>query len=121
MVPLQIKIWQPGTFVPSTCCNGAAGNSDGMKLKEMYLLLMESANQGMEAAIADNIHLSEKITKSEAYRSYGRANVDRWLLEGLLKPGLTAGNKSRIRIDRKKLEALAATSNRGTYLPVAER
>lgn len=121
MVPCEIKIWQPGTFVPSSCCNGAAGKSDGMKLKDMFLLLMESANQGTESALAENIQIPERITKSEAYRNYGRTNVDRWLLEGLLKPDLTAGKKNQTRIDRKKLEAIAATSNRGTYLPVAER
>jgi hypothetical protein len=68
VVPCEIKIWQPGTFVPSSCCNGAAGKPDRMKLKDMFLLLMESANQGTESALAENIQIPEWITKSEAYR-----------------------------------------------------
>jgi hypothetical protein len=90
-------------------------------LKEMFLLVKESASKGAETAIAENAILPDKITKSEAYRLYGRANIDRWFQEDLLKPTKTADSKSQKCIDRKKLEAIAATSNRMTYLPVAER
>ena len=54
------------------------------------------------------------LSKSAAYRIYGRSNVDRWLAECLIK----TSNK---KFDRVKLEAIAAFSNRNTYLPVAER
>lgn len=92
-----------------------------MMLKEMVLLVKQSAWNGAETALAENTSLSDKITKSEAYRRYGRTNVDRWFQEGLLKPAVTADKKSQKSIDRKKLEAIAASSNRITYLPVAER
>jgi hypothetical protein len=96
-------------------------NLTGMKLKEMFLLLKESADNGVENVIAADIQRTSSITKSEAYRRYGRTNVDRWLQEGLLNPAMAADEPSPNRIDRKKLEAIAASSNRGTYLPVAER
>jgi len=99
----------------------AAGNWNGMKLEEMFLLIKDSAIKGAATALTENIKLSERITKSEAYRRYGRTSVDRWLQEGLLKPDITNGRKSHQKIDIKKLEAIAASSNRGTYLPVAER
>jgi len=121
VVPCGIKIWQPGTFVPSSCCNGAAGKSDGMKLEELILLLKNEATTGAQRAVGSSLKLSGKITKSEAYRRYGRTSVDRWLNEGLLKSAAIIGKKSTIRIDINKLEAIAANSNRGTYLPVAAR
>lgn len=87
----------------------------------MFLLVKESAETGAATALAGNITQPDKITKSEAYRLYGRTNVDRWFKEGLLKPAVSADKKSLKCIDRKKLEAIAANSNRNTYLPVADR
>ena len=121
MVPCGIKIWQPGTFVPSSCCNGAAGKSDGMKLEELILLLTNEASTGAQRAVGSCLKISGKITKSEAYRRYGRTSVDRWFSEGLLKPAVIIGKKSTIRLDISKLEAIAANSNRGSYLPAAAR
>lgn len=92
-----------------------------MMLQEMFLLVKQSASKGAETALAENTALSDKITKSEAYRRYGRSSVDRWFQEGLLKPAVTADKQSPKCIDLKKLEAIAASSNRITYLPVAER
>lgn len=90
-------------------------------LKEMFLLVKQAAHNGAETALAENISLSNTITKSEAYRCYGRTNVDRWFQEGLLKPVVTADKKSQKSIDRQKLEAIASASNRITYLTVADR
>lgn len=87
----------------------------------MILLVKESAKNGAEKALADSTYLSAKITKSEAYRRYGRSSVDRWLQEGLLKPVIVVGKKSPTCIDRKKLEAIAASSNRHTYLSANQR
>ncbi|EOR95350.1 hypothetical protein ADIARSV_1462 [Arcticibacter svalbardensis MN12-7] len=60
------------------------------------------------------------MTKSEAFRLYCRSNVERWIREGLLVP--TAGSSSAFRrcMCRIKLEAIAYSSNRISYLPVAE-
>ncbi len=92
-----------------------------MKLKEMISLFKDAATEGVQYAIAQTSQVSESISKSEAYRRYGRASVDRWLSEGLLKPLPENGGKSTDRIDTQELEATAASSNRQTYLPVAER
>ncbi|MFS2185617.1 hypothetical protein ACCC92_03025 [Mucilaginibacter sp. Mucisp84] len=59
-------------------------------------------------------------SKSDAYRQYGRSNVDRWIREGLILPA-TSGKNSKKMIDRDQLARVAAASNRRTYLPVAER
>jgi hypothetical protein len=84
-----------------------------MELNEMIKWTNTAAKSGAEKALAQLPAASVHITKSEAYRLYGRSSVDRWLQEGLL----TCPKK----IDRAKLEAVAAASNRITYLPVAAR
>ena len=85
-----------------------------MKITELSTILKIAAKAGAEKALAGSGALPEGITKAKAYRLYGRGNVDRWLLEGLIQ----VSNKN---IDRVKLERVAAASNRRTYLPVTER
>ncbi|WP_454801375.1 hypothetical protein [Mucilaginibacter phyllosphaerae] len=55
-----------------------------------------------------------ELSKSQAYRRFGRTNVDRWLREGLI-------NIIDKKINRQALDAVAAESNTITYLRVAER
>lgn len=92
-----------------------------MKLKELSSLLKMAVTAGVEKALAATCPLQARLTKAQAYRRYGRYNVDRWLSEGLIK--LTSENSSisKKTVDREKLEGIAASSNRVTYLPVAER
>ena len=85
-----------------------------MKINELTSILKIAAKAGAEKALAGSGALPDGITKAEAYRHFGRGNVDRWLQEGLIQ----VSNKN---IDRTKLEAVAAASNRRTYLPVKER
>ena len=85
-----------------------------MKLKDLASILKTAALEGADKALTGCGGLSIGISKAEAYRHYGRANVDRWLKEGLLQV-------SEKHFDRQKLERVAAASNRRTYLPVKER
>jgi len=85
-----------------------------MKLKDFAHLLKTAVTDGAEKALTVNGGLSGSFTKAEAYRSYGRGNIDRWVQEGLIQ----ISNKH---FDRVKLEQVAAASNRITYLPVADR
>ena len=89
-------------------------DAEQMKLRELTRLIRITAEDGTNTVLAEIKAFPERLTKAEAYRRYGRSNVDRWLLEGLVK----ISNKS---IDRTKLESIAESSNRITYLPVAER
>lgn len=85
-----------------------------MKTKDFARLLKTAVSEGAEKALTENKALANHCTKAEAYRMFGRSNVDRWLQEGLIQ----ISNKLIIRI---KLEQVAASSNRISYLPVAER
>ncbi|MEJ5993257.1 hypothetical protein WG904_02410 [Pedobacter sp. Du54] len=92
-----------------------------MKLKELVILLKNAAATGTTKALAECGQLAGQITKAEAYRLYGRGSVDRWISEGLIKPSATTSKNPSKCLDREKVEAVAASSNRNTYLPVAER
>lgn len=91
-----------------------------MKLNEMVRLLMEATASGTANALENGAAMPARLTKAEAYRHYGRTQVDRWISEGLLQV-IRKANSSKIMIDRSRLEAVSAASNRVTYLPVAER
>jgi hypothetical protein len=88
-----------------------------MKHFDLSHLIKNAVLNGTEKAILQNKILPDYYTKAQAYCLYGRSNVDRWIKEGLL----TASKISRKCISRKVLEHIACTSNRVTYLPVAER
>jgi len=92
-----------------------------MKLKELSSLLKMAVTAGADKALLASCQLKDRLTKAEAYRIYGRYNVDRWLSEGLITLTSVRPSISKKTIDREKLEAVAESSNRGTYLPVAER
>jgi hypothetical protein len=85
-----------------------------MRLKVLITILKIASADGAEKALTSAGQLSDHLSKARAYSIYGRSNVDRWLRENLIQI-------SDKRINRLKLEAIAAYSNRTTYLPVAER
>jgi isopenicillin N synthase-like dioxygenase len=85
-----------------------------MKLNEITAFLTNASVKGAEDAFETLACSKKSFSKSEAYKLYGRSTVDRWLTEGLIQ----ISNK---KIDRQKLEAIAAKSNRISYLPVADR
>ena len=85
-----------------------------MRITELIATLKIATNAGAEKALAGCASLPAAITKAAAYRQYGRANIDRWNKEGLIK----FSNKH---FDPAQLAQVAAASNRLTYLPVAAR
>ena len=92
-----------------------------MKLKDLSFILKTATETGAQKALEETAVLQDKLSKSEAYHQYGRSNVDRWILEGLIVPQCANGKLLHKCIDRVKLEATAHSSNRITYLPVADR
>ena len=70
---------------------------------------------------AYEIKLKPYISKREAYKLYGRAIVDRWIKEGLIKEIKDGENSSTVRIDRIQIEIIAKSSNRSSFLTTEER
>jgi hypothetical protein len=92
-----------------------------MQLSDLTQLLKTTIDKGAQKALMQNGVLEAQISKSEAYRQFGRTNIDRWIREGLIVLCSANGKILHKCIDRLKLEAIAHSSNRITYLPVAER
>ena len=83
--------------------------------------LLESASEiGAKRALAEAGLIKPYLKKSEAYRMYGKANVERWLREGLLKPRKDGRASASWRLERAELESIAKASNRASYLTVQE-
>jgi hypothetical protein len=55
------------------------------------------------------------ISKSEAYRRYGRHTVDRWIREGLVKQSKDGVKNMSCRLPADQLEAAAKTSNYASF------
>jgi hypothetical protein len=91
-----------------------------MKQTEFAHLLSMLAIQGAERALSMTDGFKATLTRADAYRLYGRTNVDRWVAEGLIHTTGLAGKSSKT-FNRTALEQVAAASNRVTYTPVAER
>jgi hypothetical protein len=92
-----------------------------MKQAELTRMFLESVTGGTAKVLSETSMQTAVVSKVDAYRLYGRSQVDRWISEGLLKPSKGQIYISKSGIDRAKLEAIAATSNRRTYLPVSDR
>lgn len=92
-----------------------------MKLKEFSFLLKDAVIGGTDNALIASGQLPDTLTKAQAFRQYGRSNVEHWISEGLINPVKQRGYNSKKFIDRLKLESLARASNRTTYLSVSER
>lgn len=90
-----------------------------MRSGELFNFLKQAVEVGASRALMDSGAMPSSINKSQAYRLYGRSNIDRWILEGVLEP--LSDQSHKILFDKALLEAIAQASNRSTYLPVAER
>lgn len=92
-----------------------------MEHRELVRLLKNAVTVGAEKALIENVALPEYLGKADAYRLYGRSNVDRWINEKLIHLESSCGKINKQVIKRKQLDSVAETSNRITYLSVAER
>jgi len=92
-----------------------------MEHRELVRLLKNAVTVGAEKALIENVALPEYLGKADAYRLYGRSNVDRWINEKLIHLESSGGKINKQVIKRKQLDSVAETSNRITYLSVAER
>lgn len=92
-----------------------------VSLTHFHAMLLEAAEISAMKVLIELGHLKPYISKSEAYKMYGRANVDRWVQEGLVNLIKDEDHGAKIRISRIEIEATAKASNRITYRSVLKR
>jgi hypothetical protein len=92
-----------------------------LEMYQIQNLLAVGIEIGMKRMAIELGAIKPFLSKSEAYKIYGRGIIDRWLAEGLIKMQKDGNASSKFRIDRMQLEIVSKASNRRSYLPVNER
>jgi len=97
-------------------------NLEEKHLKDLLADAVEIGfKKGLMTGSVSETKLKPYISKKQASNLYGRAIVDRWIKEGLVKEIKDGDNSSTIRIDRIQLEIIAKSSNRSSFITTEER
>ena len=78
---------------------------------QLQLLLKETAELGAITALTKIGRIKPYLNKAQAYKRYGRKNVERWLELGLIYPIKDGANSAACRFNRIELEVLSRAIN----------
>lgn len=79
-------------------------------------MLSDCFEMGFKKGLIVCGQLKPYLSKSEAYKAYGRRKVEAWIRNGLLNEIKDGDNTSTVRIDRIEIEKVASVSNRASYI-----
>lgn len=77
---------------------------------QLKMLIREAAEMGAILALTQTGKLKPYLKKSEAFRKYGRRQVEHWVDQGLITIRKDGDHSAAWRIDRLELEAIARSS-----------
>lgn len=83
---------------------------------QLQLLLQDAAEMGALQALSKIGKVRPFLKKSQAFRRYGRKNVENWISLGLITPRKDGGHSAAWRIDRLEAEALSKSHDAMRYL-----
>jgi hypothetical protein len=72
----------------------------------LQIILEQSAELGAISALVRTGKLKPYLKKAEAFRLYGRKNIEHWIGQGLITPRKDGDHSACWRIDRLEAEAL---------------
>jgi len=75
-----------------------------------------AAELGAIHALVQTGQLKPYLKKSEAFRLYGRKQVEHWIAEGAITPRKDGDHSAAWRIDRMEIEALVKVTELLRYL-----
>lgn len=78
-------------------------------------MLLEASEIGAMKVLIETGNLSAFISKSQAYATYGRGHVDRWVREELIHLIKDGDANHKVRISRIEIEATYLASNRVSF------
>lgn len=84
--------------------------------QQLKLVIQEAAEMGAVLALIKTGRIKPYLKKSEAFRKYGRANVETWIEGGQLTIRKDGGHSAAWRIDRLELEAVVKSIQLLQYL-----
>lgn len=73
---------------------------------QLKLIIQEAAEMGAIQALTKAGKLKPYLKKTEAFRKYGRANIEQWAENGLITIRKDGGHSAAWRIDRMEVEAI---------------
>lgn len=73
---------------------------------QLKLIIQEAAEMGAIQALTKAGKLKPYLKKSEAFRKYGRANIEQWAEKGLITVRKDGDHSAAWRIDRLEVEAI---------------
>lgn len=73
---------------------------------QLGLLLKDAAEMGAKLALIKTGKIKPYLNKSEAFRLYGRKNVEHWIALGLITSRKDGNYSATWRIDRIEAEAI---------------
>jgi len=79
-------------------------------------LLAEAAEMGGRIALSRIGKLRPYMKKAEAYRLYGRRNVENWIAQGLITARKDGGHSASWRIEWLEIESVFKAKNLIRYL-----
>ena len=87
-------------------------------MEEYFLarIIAAAARLGSTHALIQSSRIKPYMKKSEAFRQFGRKNVERWIAQGWITPRKDGDASAAWRIDRMEIEVLAAAIGLQQYL-----
>jgi hypothetical protein len=73
---------------------------------QLRTIILEAAELGAIIALTRVGKLPPYLNKRQAYRRYGKKNIEQWLAEGQLSMRNDGGRTTNWRIDRIEIEAI---------------
>jgi hypothetical protein len=75
--------------------------------RQLQIIIEQSAEIGAMVALVSTGKLKPYLKKAEAFRLYGRKNIEHWIDQGLITPRKDGDQSACWRVDRLEAEALA--------------
>lgn len=72
----------------------------------LILLLQKAAELGAKQTLCRTGKLKPYLSKSQAFRKYGRANIEQWIDLGLITPHKDGDHSAAWRIERIEADAI---------------
>lgn len=83
---------------------------------QLQLMLQDAAEIGAIQALSKIGKIRPFLKKCQAFRRYGRNNVEQWIATGLITPRKDGGHSAAWRIDRLEAEVLSKSQDAMRYL-----
>lgn len=77
-----------------------------ISLHHLTHLIQQTAELGAIQTLTQTGQLKPYLKKSEAYRQYGRKNIEHWIEAGLLTPRKDGDHSATWRLERLELETI---------------